>query len=84
MFYFLYPPLHSTRIVFTLFGKLVNILYDHKSIQIGFSSKMVSTLALPFSGHDDIELGFSGNNLVINERQFVTMLHVINEVIIDA
>ena len=35
MFYFLYPPLHSTRIVFTLLGNLVNVLHDYQSIQVG-------------------------------------------------
>ena len=31
-FYFLYPPLHSTRIVSLSFGNLVNVLYDYQSI----------------------------------------------------
>ena len=35
MFYFLYPPLHSTRIVFTLLGNLVNVLHDYQSIRVG-------------------------------------------------
>ena len=35
MFYFLYPPLHSTRIVFASFGNLVNVLHDYQSIQVG-------------------------------------------------
>ena len=56
MFYFLYPPLHSTRIVFTSFGDLVNVLRDYRSIRVGSSFK---------------------------EKQFVRMLHVINEVTID-
>ena len=38
MFYFLYPPLDSTRIVFASFGNLVNVLHDYQSIQIGSSS----------------------------------------------
>ena len=44
---------------------------------------MVSTFVMPFSGLDGIELGFCDDNLVIKERQFVTMLHVINEVTIE-
>ena len=44
---------------------------------------MVSTLVLPFFGLDCIELGFCDSNLVIKERQFVRMVHVINEVTID-
>ena len=45
---------------------------------------MVPTLVLPFSELDGIELGFfCDNNLLIKERQFVRMLHVINEVSID-
>ena len=44
---------------------------------------MVLTLVLPFSGHNSIELGSCDTNLVIKERQFVRMLHVINEVTID-
>ena len=56
MFNFLYPPLHSTRIVFTSFGDLVNVLRDYRSIRVGSSFK---------------------------EKQFVRMLHVINEVTID-
>ena len=83
MFYFLYPPLHITRIVFALFGNLVNIFHDYQSIQDGSSSNMVSTLVLPFSGLEGTELGFLQQNLVIKERQFVRMLHVINEVTID-
>ena len=35
MFYFLYPPLRSTRIVFALFGNLVIVLHDYQSIQVG-------------------------------------------------
>ena len=38
MFYFLYPLLHGTRIVFASFGNLVNILHDYQSIQVGSSS----------------------------------------------
>ena len=53
MLCFLYPPLHSTRIVFASFGDLVNVLRDYHSIRVGSSFK---------------------------ERQFVRMLHVINEV----
>ena len=33
-FYFVYPPLHSTRIVFPSFGNLVNVLYDYQAIQL--------------------------------------------------
>ena len=35
MFYFLYPPSHSTRIVFASFGNLVNVFHDYQSIQVG-------------------------------------------------
>ena len=55
---FFYPPLHSTRIVFASFGNLVNVLHDYQSIQVGSSSYIVSTLVLPFSSLDGIELGF--------------------------
>ena len=58
MFYFPYPPFHSTRIVFASFGNLVNVLWDYQSIQVGSSSQMVSTLVLPFSSLDGIELSF--------------------------
>ena len=58
MFYFVYPPMQSTRIAFPSFGNLVNILHDYQSIQVGSSSYRVSTLVLPFSGLDGIELGF--------------------------
>ena len=36
--YFLYPPLHSTRILFASSGNLVNVLHDYQSIQVGSSS----------------------------------------------
>ena len=38
IFYFLYPPLHSARIVFASFGNLVNVLHDYQSVQVGSSS----------------------------------------------
>ena len=44
---------------------------------------MVSTLVLPFPGLDSVECVFCDNNIVIKERQIVSMLHVINEVTID-
>ena len=57
IFYFLYPPLHSTRVVFASFGNLVNVLHNYQLIQVGSSSQMVSTLERPFSGLVGIELG---------------------------
>ena len=56
--YFLYPPLHSTHIVFASFGSLINVLHDYQPFQVGFSSYMISTWVLPFSGFDGIELDF--------------------------
>ena len=61
MFYFLQPPLHSTRIAFASFGNLVNVPHDYQSIQVGSSSQMDSTLVLLFSGLDGIELGLLKN-----------------------
>ena len=55
---FFSPPLYSTRIVFASFGNLVDVFHDYQLIQVGSSPKMVLTLVLPFSGLDDIELGF--------------------------
>ena len=50
--------LYSTRIVSASFGNLVNVLHDYEPIRAGSISYMVSTLVLPFSGLDGIELGF--------------------------
>ena len=76
MFYFPYPPMHSTRIVFASFRNLANVLHDYQSIQVGSFSWMVSILVV-------LNQVFCDNNLVIKERQFVRMLHVTNEVTTD-
>ena len=34
MFYFIYPPFHSTRIVFPSFSNLVNVLHGYQSVQV--------------------------------------------------
>ena len=82
MFYFLYLPLHSTHNVFATFGNLVNVLHDYQLIQVGSSSEMVSTLVLPFSCLDGIELGFLRQQSC-NLRETIKMLYVINEVTIE-
>ena len=46
MFYFPYPPMHSTRIVFASFRNLANVLHDYQSIQVGSFSWMVSILVV--------------------------------------
>ena len=58
MLIFLYTPLHSTCIAFASFGNLVNVIHEYELIRVGSSSYMVSTMVLPFSELDRIELGF--------------------------
>ena len=85
MFYFLYPPLHSTHIVLSSFGNLVNILHapwlwiDSGWFFLSDGLDIGTALFRPWW----YWIKFFVNNLVFKERQFVWVLHVINEVSID-
>ena len=83
MFYFLDPPLHSTCITFASFDYLKNVLQIINQFRLVLPFRWSRHWYCPFPALMVLNKVFCDNNLVIKERQFVRMLHVINEVTID-